>query len=144
MYSASIVLSETLVCFLLSHESTPDPKLKQHPEMLFLSSTLPTQSESVQPHNLNSLSAVYLSPQYQNLNAIQIFKQIVLIMFAAKECIMKIETKKNKPHRKQRSIAWELTVSSTIINPMSQSFTSEKNLNQLGIIQIYPHGSECI
>jgi hypothetical protein len=52
MYSASTVLREILDCFLLYHEIMADPKLKQHPEVLFLSATLPTQSESVYPLNV--------------------------------------------------------------------------------------------
>jgi hypothetical protein len=40
MYSASVVLREKLDCFLLCHEIMVDPKLKQHPEVLFLSTTL--------------------------------------------------------------------------------------------------------
>jgi hypothetical protein len=47
MYFASVVLREILDCFLLCHEVMADLKLKQHPEVLFLSETLPAQSESV-------------------------------------------------------------------------------------------------
>ena len=47
MYSASIVLRETLDYFLLCHEVLADPKLKQYPEVLFLSEALPTQSKLV-------------------------------------------------------------------------------------------------
>jgi hypothetical protein len=47
MYYASVVLSAMLDCFLLYHEIMVDPRLKQHPEVLFLSETLPAQSESV-------------------------------------------------------------------------------------------------
>jgi hypothetical protein len=47
MYSASAVLRAILDCFLLCHEVMVDPKLKQHPEVLFLSEALPAQSESV-------------------------------------------------------------------------------------------------
>jgi hypothetical protein len=47
VYSASVVLKATLDCFLLCHEVMVDPRLKQHPEVLFLSETLPAQSESV-------------------------------------------------------------------------------------------------
>jgi hypothetical protein len=54
MYSASVVLREILDCFLLFHEVMADPRLKQHPEVLFLSETLPTQSESVYPYSLKS------------------------------------------------------------------------------------------
>jgi hypothetical protein len=47
MYSASAVLREILDCFLLFHEVMADLRLKKHPEVLFLSETLPAQSESV-------------------------------------------------------------------------------------------------
>jgi hypothetical protein len=47
MYSTSIVLRAILDCFLLFHEVMDDPKLKQHPELFFLSEALPAQSESV-------------------------------------------------------------------------------------------------
>ena len=49
------------------------------------------------------------------MNSIYIFKHIVLIIFSKKEWRMKIQTEQNKPHRKQRSIAQEFTVSFTII-----------------------------
>jgi hypothetical protein len=45
MCSASAVLRVILDCFLLFHEVMVDPKLKQHPEVLFMSEALPTQSE---------------------------------------------------------------------------------------------------
>jgi hypothetical protein len=45
MYFASAVMRAMLDCFLLSHEIMADPKLKQHPEVLFLLETLPAQSE---------------------------------------------------------------------------------------------------
>jgi hypothetical protein len=47
MYSSSVVLREILDCFLLCHEVMADLKLKEHPEVLFLSETLTSQSESV-------------------------------------------------------------------------------------------------
>jgi hypothetical protein len=47
MYSASVVLREILDCFLLCYEVMADPRLKQHPEVVFLSKTLPAQSESI-------------------------------------------------------------------------------------------------
>jgi hypothetical protein len=52
MYSASFVLGAMLNCSLLCHEVMDDPKLKQHPEVPFLSETIPAQSESVYPYNL--------------------------------------------------------------------------------------------
>ena len=45
--SASAVLSATQDCFLLNQEITPNPILKQHPEVLFLLMALPTQSKSI-------------------------------------------------------------------------------------------------
>jgi hypothetical protein len=47
IYSASAVLSTTLVFFLLNHEIIADPKLKQHLDVLFRSATLPAQYELV-------------------------------------------------------------------------------------------------
>ena len=47
MYSASTVLREILDCFLLYYEVMDDLKLKQHPEVIFLSEALLSQSESV-------------------------------------------------------------------------------------------------
>ena len=52
MFSASAMLRETLDCFLFSHELMVDPIQYHPPEVLFLSTTLPTQSESVYPYNL--------------------------------------------------------------------------------------------
>jgi hypothetical protein len=54
MYSASFMLREILDFFLLCHEVMVDLRLKQHPEVLFLSETLPTQSESEYPLSLKS------------------------------------------------------------------------------------------
>jgi hypothetical protein len=42
MYYASVVLRAMLDYFLLFHEIMANPKLKKHPEVLFLSETLPT------------------------------------------------------------------------------------------------------
>jgi hypothetical protein len=47
MYFDSVVLGAMLNFSLLCHEVMTDPRLKQHPEVLFLSEALPTQSESV-------------------------------------------------------------------------------------------------
>jgi hypothetical protein len=52
MYSAYVVLGAMLDFSLLCHEVMVDPRLKQHPEVLFLLETLPSQSESVYPYNL--------------------------------------------------------------------------------------------
>jgi hypothetical protein len=52
LYYASTVLRGMLDCFLLCHEIMVDPNLKQHPEVLFLLETLPTQSESVYSLNV--------------------------------------------------------------------------------------------
>ena len=57
---------------------------------------------------------------------------------------MKIQTEQNKPHRKQTSIAQEFTVSFTIINPVLQYFTQEKNSNELGRNLNLPSGSDYI
>jgi hypothetical protein len=54
MYFTSVMLGAMLDCSLLCHEVMADPRLKQHPEVLFLSETLPAQSESVYPYNLKS------------------------------------------------------------------------------------------
>jgi hypothetical protein len=54
MYFASAVLRAMLDCFLLCYEIMADPKLKQHPEVLFLSETLAAQSESVHPLSVKS------------------------------------------------------------------------------------------
>jgi hypothetical protein len=54
MYYAFVVLRAILNCFLLCHKIIADPKLKQHPEVLFLSETLPAQSASVYPLNVKS------------------------------------------------------------------------------------------
>jgi hypothetical protein len=47
MYYASAVLRVILDCFLLCHEVMADPRLKQHPEVIFLLEALPSQYESV-------------------------------------------------------------------------------------------------
>jgi hypothetical protein len=47
MYSTSVMLREILDYFLLYNEVLADLRLKQHPEVLFLSETLPVQPESV-------------------------------------------------------------------------------------------------
>jgi hypothetical protein len=54
IYSASALLGAILGCFLLCHEFMADPILKQYREVLFLSTALPSKSESVYPYNLNS------------------------------------------------------------------------------------------
>jgi hypothetical protein len=54
MYSVSAVLGEMLDCSILCREVMADPRLKQHPEVIFLSETLPSQYESIYPYNLKS------------------------------------------------------------------------------------------
>jgi hypothetical protein len=54
IYYAFAVLRAILDCFLLCHKIMVDSKLKQHPEVLFLSATLPAQSASVYPLNVKS------------------------------------------------------------------------------------------
>ncbi|PNX59796.1 hypothetical protein L195_g059865, partial [Trifolium pratense] len=49
MYSASAVDRDTQFCFLLNHEIRLSPRKKQLPDVLFLSSALPTQSASQYP-----------------------------------------------------------------------------------------------
>ena len=62
IYSASVILSATEVCFLLNQDIIVDPKLKQQPETLFLSTALRAQSESIYPCNLTSSPKTYLTP----------------------------------------------------------------------------------
>jgi len=47
IYYASVVLRETLDCFMLIHEIMVDPGLKHPLEVIFLSKTRHAQSESV-------------------------------------------------------------------------------------------------
>jgi hypothetical protein len=54
IYSAYVLLRAILDCFLLCHEVMTDPRLNQHHEVLFISETLPVQSETIYPYNLNS------------------------------------------------------------------------------------------
>jgi hypothetical protein len=54
MYYVFAVLRAILDCFLLCYEIIVDPKLKQHPEVFFLSETLSAQSASVYPLNVKS------------------------------------------------------------------------------------------
>ena len=61
MYSASVVLKATDFYILLIQDIEADPKMKQHPDVLLRSTTLPTQSAWVYPWSLK-LPAVYLSP----------------------------------------------------------------------------------
>ena len=62
IYSASIKLRVAEVCFLLDHVITADPKLKQHLEVLFLSTALSAQSESKYPCSLTPSPPRYLNP----------------------------------------------------------------------------------
>jgi hypothetical protein len=52
MYFASAVLSATDFCFLLVQDIIAEPKLKHTPEVLFLSSTLPTTLKLALPPSL--------------------------------------------------------------------------------------------
>jgi hypothetical protein len=54
MYYSFVVLRAMLDCFLPYHEIMVDPKLKQHPEVFFLSETLSAQSASIYPLNVKS------------------------------------------------------------------------------------------
>ena len=57
-------------------------------------------------------------------------KQIVLIIFAAKEWRMKIQTEQNKAHRNRTSISQEFIVSFTII-------ISSVTIVYIGIIKMH-------
>jgi hypothetical protein len=46
IYSASVELRAIDFCFLLNQEIAPEPRLKQQPDVLFLSTLLPAQSAS--------------------------------------------------------------------------------------------------
>ena len=46
LYSAFVDDKETVGCFLLLHDMTPEPVLKAYQDVDFLSSGFPTQSES--------------------------------------------------------------------------------------------------
>jgi hypothetical protein len=56
IYYASVVLSATPVCFLLSHQIIADPKLKQHPDVLFRSVTLSSISSHASPQSSEHIS----------------------------------------------------------------------------------------
>jgi len=45
IYSTSVKLDATKVCFLLNQAITADPKLKQHPKVLLQSVQLPAYSK---------------------------------------------------------------------------------------------------
>ena len=52
MYLASAMLKATDFCFLLIQEIEAEPRVKQHPNVLLQSTTLPAQSASVYPWSL--------------------------------------------------------------------------------------------
>ena len=62
MYYASVVIWAMELCFLLDREIIVEPKLKQYPEVLFRSTVLPIQSESVKPWSITPPLEVYLRP----------------------------------------------------------------------------------
>jgi hypothetical protein len=62
MYLTSAELSDIESCFLLNKEITVDPKMKQHHEVLFVSISLPSQSESEYPCNFTPSPTKYLKP----------------------------------------------------------------------------------
>jgi hypothetical protein len=62
IYSDFAELSATKICFLLNHVITTEPKLKQHLEVLFLSTALLAQSESEYPYKLTPSPPRYLNP----------------------------------------------------------------------------------
>ena len=47
---------------LVAQEITAEPRLKQHPDVLFLSVVHPAQSESINPCNFKSHSESYRRP----------------------------------------------------------------------------------
>ena len=63
MYSASTVLKATNFYFLLIHEIEVEPRLKQHPDVLLRSTTLPAQLASVYLRSV-MLPTVYLIPWF--------------------------------------------------------------------------------
>jgi hypothetical protein len=62
MYYAYAKMSATKACFLLNQEITNDPKMKQHPEVLFHSTALPAQFVYVYPYNSTPYPPRYLNP----------------------------------------------------------------------------------
>jgi hypothetical protein len=61
-HSASALLSATKVHFLPNQDIISNPKMKQHLKVLFISTTLHAQSESIYPYNLTSPPESYLRP----------------------------------------------------------------------------------
>ena len=59
MYSAYVELSSMDFYFLLHQETTPNPILKQHPIMIFLSTKFPAQYASVYPIKLKPFPQAY-------------------------------------------------------------------------------------
>jgi len=62
MYSASIELSTTDLCFMLYQEIVADPTLKITPDVLLLSDGIPAQSTSVNPYNFTPFVRWYHNP----------------------------------------------------------------------------------
>ena len=62
IYSASVVLKATELCFLLHQDTMEDPKVKQQPDVLFRSTALPARSASAYPCKLMSTMEAYLRP----------------------------------------------------------------------------------
>ena len=63
MYSALAVLKATDFYFLLIQDIEADPSVKQHPDVILRSTTLPAQSTSIYPWSLK-LPVVYLKPWF--------------------------------------------------------------------------------
>ena len=61
-YYAYVVFKATKLCFLLHQETMADPKVEQQPDVLFQSTTLPSQSASTYPCKLKSTLEAYLRP----------------------------------------------------------------------------------
>src|SRR3954467_2250275 len=62
MYSASALDKETQFCFLLNHDIRLLPRKKHPPDVVFLSSALPTQSASQYPVQTGPHPLVYNKP----------------------------------------------------------------------------------
>jgi hypothetical protein len=62
MNSASAVDCATISYFFEHHEKTPEPRLKQYPEVLFISSMEPAQSLSENPCSLKLWHLSYFTP----------------------------------------------------------------------------------
>jgi len=99
MNFASVVDCATISCFLDDHENIVDPRLKQNPEVLFMSSMNPPQSLSEKPCNLNSWHFKNLTPKLHVLLMYLRILLIVLICISLEQCIK----------RDRRLVAWSIS-----------------------------------